>query len=99
MNGELPDRGDDDLLAALDEPAQIHLALGGPDRALTCAYLPDRVPDLTVEDDLVGDHDDRVEDRSVVPRQLDQLIASQATVKRFCSNRSGACALWAEGVP
>ena len=33
---EFLDRGDDDLLAALDEPAQIARVLGMPDR---CAYL------------------------------------------------------------
>ena len=71
---ELLDRGDDDLLAALDEPAQIARALGGSDRRPHLRVLPDRVPDLTVEDDPVGDHDDRVEDRRVVPGQPDQLV-------------------------
>ena len=72
---ELLDRGDDDLLAALDEPAQIARALGGRDRRPHLGVLPDRVPDLTVEDDPVGDHDDRVEDRRVVPAQPDQLVS------------------------
>ena len=71
---ELLDRGDDDLLAALDEPAQVARAVGVPDRRPHLRVLPDRVPDLTVEDDPVGDHDDRVEDRRVVPGQPDQLV-------------------------
>ena len=71
---ELLDRGDDDLLAALDEPAQVARAVGVPDGRPHLRVLPDRVPDLTVEDHPVGDHDDRVEDRRVVPGQPDQLV-------------------------
>ena len=63
---ELLHRGDDDLLAALDELAQVARVLGVADRRAHLGELLDRVADLLVEDAPVGDDDDRVEDRRVV---------------------------------
>ena len=45
-----------------------------PDRRPHLRVLSDRVPYLTVEDHPVGDHDDRVEDRRVVPGRLARLL-------------------------
>ena len=58
---ELLHRGDDDLLAALDELAQVARVLGVADRRADLGELLDRVADLLVEDAPVGDDDDRVE--------------------------------------
>ena len=71
---ELLHRGDDDLLAALDEPPQIARAVGVPDRRRHLGILPDGVADLPVEDAAVGHHDDRVEHRRIVPGQPDELV-------------------------
>ncbi len=71
---ELLDRGDDDLLAALDEPPQVARPVGVPDRRRHLGILPDRVADLPVEDAPVGHHDDRVEHRRIVPGQPDELM-------------------------
>ena len=72
--GELLNRRDDDLLAGLDEPAQVSGALRVPHRRADLGVLLDGVADLPVEDAPVGDHDDRVECRSVVLRESDQLV-------------------------
>ena len=72
--GELLNRRDDDLLAGLDEPAQVSGALRVPHRRADLGVLFDGVADLPVEDAPVGDHNDRVEDRSVVFREPDQLV-------------------------
>ena len=64
---ELLDRRDDDLLAALDELAQVARVLGVADRRAHLRELLDRVADLLVEDAPVGDDDDRVEDRRCRP--------------------------------
>ena len=72
--GELLHRGDDDLLAALDEPAQVPGALGVPHRGRDLGVLADRVADLPVQDQPIGDDDDRVEGRRPVPGQSDQLV-------------------------
>ena len=63
---ELLDRRDDDLLAVLDELAQVAGVLGVADRRAHLGELLDRVADLLVEDAPVGDDDDRVEDRLAV---------------------------------
>ena len=73
-DGELLDGRDDDLLARLEEPAQIAGAVGVPHGGADLGVLPDRVVDLPVEDEPVGHHDDRVEDRHLVLRQVDQLV-------------------------
>ena len=72
--GELLDRRDDDLLALLDEPAQVARMLGVPHGRPHLGVLADRVADLLVQDAAVGDDDDRVEDRRAVPFQRDQLM-------------------------
>ena len=72
--GELLDRRDDDLLAALDEPPQVAGAVGGPHRRRHLRILPDGVADLAVEEDAVRDDDDGVEDRGALPGQPDQLV-------------------------
>ena len=54
-------------------PAQVARAVGVSDHRPHLRVLPDRVPDLTVEEGPVGDHDDRVKDRRVVPGQPGQL--------------------------
>ena len=56
--GEFLDRRDDDLLAALDEPAQVARAVGVSHRCRHLGILPDRVADLPVEDEAVGDDED-----------------------------------------
>ena len=71
---ELLHRGDDDLLPALDEAAQIARAFGVADRRADLRELLDGVADLAVENAAVGDDDDRVEDRHVVFRETDQLV-------------------------
>ena len=63
---ELLDRRDDDLLAALDELAQVAGVLGMADGRADLGELLDGVVDLLVEDAPVGHDDDRVEDRLVV---------------------------------
>ena len=72
--GELLDRRDDDLLALLDEPAEVARPLGVPDGGLHLGVLSDRVADLPVQDAAVGDDDDRVEDVLAVPLERDQLV-------------------------
>ena len=59
---ELLHRRDDDLLAALDELAQVAGVLGVAHGRADLRELLDGVLDLLVEDAAVGDHDDRVED-------------------------------------
>ena len=72
--GELLDRRDDDFLAFLDEPAQVARTLRVSDGGADLGVLLDGVADLAVEEDAVGDHDDRVEDRGVVLFKPDQLV-------------------------
>ena len=86
---ELLHRRDDDLLAGLDEPAQIARALCVPDRRADLGVLLDRVPNLPVEDAPVRDHDDGVEDRDVVLRESDKLV---------CEPRDGVALAAACGV-
>ena len=71
---ELLDRRDDDLLAALDELAQVARVLGMADGRAHLGELLDRVPDLLVEDAPVGDDDDRVEDGRRSFSQADELM-------------------------
>ena len=63
---ELLHRRDDDLLAALDEPAEVPRVFGMADGGPDLGELLDRVADLLVEDAPVGDHDDGVEHPRVV---------------------------------
>ena len=65
---ELLHRRDDDLLAVLDELAQVARVLGMAHGRAHLGELLDRVADLLVEDAPVGDHDDRVEDRPAPSR-------------------------------
>ena len=74
MNGELLNRRDDDLLALLDERPQAARTLRVPHGGGDLRVLPDRVVDLLIKDDPVGDDDDRVEDGCVVLREADQLV-------------------------
>ncbi len=60
--GELLDGGDDDLLAGLDEAAEVAGVFGVADGGADLGELLDGVADLLVEDAAVGDDDDRVED-------------------------------------
>ena len=52
---------------------QVSGLLRAPQGGAALGVLPDRVADLAVEDETVGDDDDRVEDRGV-PREADQLV-------------------------
>ena len=61
--GELLNRGDDDLLAALNELAEITRAFGVAHRRSDLGELLDRVLDLCIEDAPVGHNDDRVKDQ------------------------------------
>ena len=70
---ELLHRRDDDLLAALDEAAQVAGAVGVSHRGADLGELPDGVVNLLVQNAPVGDHDDGIEDRRVVLPQVDQL--------------------------
>ena len=72
--GKFLDRRDDDLLALLDEPAQIARSLGVPHGRPHLGVLPDRVADLLVQYASVGDDDDRVEDQRAVLLQRNQLM-------------------------
>ena len=85
--GELLDRRDDDLLAGLDEPSQVAGTLGVSHRRAHLGVFPDRVSDLPVEDAAVGDDDDRVEDRSVVLFQPDQLVGQPCDRKALPAAR------------
>src|SRR5262245_22194414 len=71
---ELLHRRDDDLLAALDELAEIAGVLGVADGRPYLGELFYRVSDLLVQDATVGDHDDRVKDGRVVLAQPDELV-------------------------
>jgi hypothetical protein len=73
--GELLHRRDDDLLALLDEPAQVARALGVAHGRAHLHELPDGGLDLVVEQAPVGDHDHRVED---LPLRLRRRIARAA---------------------
>jgi len=72
---KLLDRGDDDLLVALDEPAQIARMLRVPDRRTYLRELLDRVADLLIQNPSVRDDYDRVEHRGVVPSHPDELVS------------------------
>ena len=63
---ELLHRRDDDLLAALDKPAEVTRAFGMADGGPDLGELLDGVADLLVEDAPVGDHDDGVEHPRIV---------------------------------
>ena len=69
--GEFLHRRDDDLLAVLDELAQVARAFGVPHRRPHLGVLLDGVVNLPVEQNPVGHHDDRVEDVLVVLFQPD----------------------------
>ena len=71
---ELLHRGDDDLLAAFDEAAQVAGALGVADGGPDLRVLADGAADLPVQDAAVGDYDDRVEHRGAAAGQADQLV-------------------------
>ncbi len=88
--GELLHRGDDDLLAALDEPAQVARVLGMADGGRHLGELLDRVADLLVQDAPVGDDDDRVEDRLAVLLQADELVGQPGDGVASCRCRPSA---------
>ena len=71
---EFLDGGDDDLLTAFDEPAQIAGMLGVPHSGAHLGILLDRVPDLFVQHAPVGDDDNRIKDVLIVFPQADQLV-------------------------
>ena len=71
---ELLDRGDDDLLALLDELPQVAGMLRVADRRADLHELLDGLLNLVVEDAPVGDHDDRVENLLSIALQTDQLM-------------------------
>ena len=71
---ELLDRRDDDLLAALDELAEVTGVLGVADGRRDLGELLDGRVDLSVEDPPVGDDDDRIEDRRAVALELDETM-------------------------
>ena len=71
---ELLHRRDDDLLAALEKPAEVTRAIGMADGGPDLGELLDRVADLLVEEATVGDHDDGVEHPRVVLPEPDQLM-------------------------
>ena len=72
--GELLHRRDDDLLAGLDEAAQVARAVGMAHRRADLGVLADGGVDLPVENPPVGDHDDGIEDLGAVLREPDQLM-------------------------
>ena len=72
--GELLHRRDDDLLAGLDEAAKVAGTLRVAHGRADLSVLLDRVADLPVEEEPVGDHDDGIEDRGAVLREPDQLM-------------------------
>ena len=72
--GKLLDRRDHDLLARLDEAPQVSGPLRAPHRRADLGVLPDGVADLPVEDQPVGDDNDRVEDRGAILLQTDELV-------------------------
>ena len=73
--GELLDRRDDDLLAALEELAEVRRAVGVADGCRDLGVLLDGVLDLAVEDDAVRDDDNGVENRAAAsPLQPDQPV-------------------------
>ena len=60
-------------------PASMNLsqsarAFRAPDGRADLSVLPDSVGDLPVEDDAVGNHDDRFEDGAVVLHEADELV-------------------------
>ena len=96
---ELLDGRDDDLLAGLDEPAEVAGTRGTPHRRADLSVLPDRVADLPVEDAPVRDHDDRIEYRTAVLRESDQLMGQPrdgvalAAARRVLDQVARACTL------
>src|SRR4029077_14927989 len=70
-------RGDDDLLAALDEPAQVAGVLGVAHRRAHLGELLDRVADLLIEAPPGGAADDRIEARRGVLAQAAQLVSQR----------------------
>ena len=71
---ELLDRRDDDLLAGLQERSQVTRPLRMADDGFHLGELPDRVTDLPVEHQPVGDNDDGVESRFAACFQFDHLV-------------------------
>ena len=84
---ELLHRGDDDLLAGLDRPAQVTGAVGvhhgGPD----LHEVADGVADLLVEDDPVGDDDDRIECVLAVVLDRGELVGEPGDRVRLAAAR------------
>ena len=71
---ELLHGGDDDLLAGLDEAAQIARTVRVADRGAHLRGLPDGVADLAIQDSPVGDDDDGIEHGRPVSFEFDQLV-------------------------
>ena len=72
--GELLHRRDDDLLAGLDEAAKVAGTLRVPHGRADLGVPLDRVADLPVEEEPVGDHDDGIEDRGAVLRKPEPVL-------------------------
>jgi hypothetical protein len=85
--GELLHRRDDDLLALLDELAQVAGALGVAHGRAHLHELLDGRLDLAVEDAPVGHHDDRVEDLLLVALQADELVREPGDGVRLAAAR------------
>ena len=85
--GELLHRRDDDLLALLDELAQVAGVLGVAHGRAHLHELLDGRLDLVVEQAPVGHHDDRVEDLLVVALQTDELVREPGDGVRLAASR------------
>ena len=85
--GELLHRRDDDLLALLDELAQIAGALGVAHRRAHLHELLDGLLDLVVEDAPVGDHDHRVEHLLAAALDADELVREPGDGVRLAAAR------------
>ena len=72
--GELLHRRDNDLLAGLDEAAKVAGTLRVPHGRADLGVPPDRVADLPVEEEPIGDHDDGIEDRGAVLRESEPVL-------------------------
>ena len=86
---ELLDGRDGDLLARLDELPQVSGLLRASHGRADLGVLADRVADLAVEDEPVGDDDDGVEDRGVVPREADELVGQPGDGVALAAARRG----------
>ncbi|OPY85302.1 MAG: hypothetical protein A4E65_00150 [Syntrophorhabdus sp. PtaU1.Bin153] len=85
--GKLLYRGDNDLLAALNEVAKISGMFGVPHRGAHLGELFDRITDLLVKDTPVGNDDDRLENRSSVFCEADKLMGEPSNGIRFPAAR------------